>query len=228
MQGNELQLGERNLGDEVLRLLFDRSRLGRPMISTALAYGRHRGPSPVNARVAAVAVAIYRDRQFGWTIPLTLRPVSLSHHGGQICLPGGRVESGETISEAAIREFTEELGLVPNVQMYCGQLSTQYVYASDNLVHPVVFVIDPPDRQWQPDPIEVDEVVTLPVSALIDSSSRVELIKSRSVRRGDLEIGEFRFRATAIRHEGHEIWGATALILDELAQLLHHSKHSRS
>lgn len=209
-----------NSGDLLKQRLLDAgTRRGVEMAPT-LAYGRHRGPAACGARVAAVAVALYQDAQGEWMIPLTLRPTNLKHHGGQVCLPGGRVEPGEQIREAAIREFEEELGLAAEVTADCGELSTQYVYASDNLVHPVVFMIRPPNKPWCPNPLEVAEVIPIPLSVLCDPVRRVALTRSRRVRRGQRVVGNLTLRSTAIRFRGHDIWGATALILEELAQIL--------
>ncbi len=207
-----VEILQRGLGEQVDRR--------RSALSPDLAYGRHRGPVGNHARLAAVAVAIYQDDQGQWTIPLTLRPATLTHHGGQVSLPGGRVEQGEEIHEAAVREFEEELGVRAEIQCDCGELSTQYVYASDNLVHPVVFTIARPTIPWRPDPTEVAEVISLPLSALTDPSRRFVVNRSRPLRRDGQEVGNLSYRAAAIRHRQHEIWGATALILDELAQIL--------
>ena len=77
----------------------------RSRMAPSLAYGRHRGPAYRGSRVAAVAIAMYRDAEQRWVIPLTKRPESLQHHGGQICLPGGRVEAGE--ANTLKREFVQ-------------------------------------------------------------------------------------------------------------------------
>ena len=151
---------------------------------------------------------------------MTLRPSSLQHHGGQICLPGGQVEQGESILQAALREFEEELGVRPEVTYCGGELSTQYVYASDNLVHPMVVLIRAPSQPWKPDPIEVEKVIPLRLSVLLNDSSRTRLVKQRSVRFSGHEVGKLTFRAPAIQHEDHVIWGATALVLDQLARIL--------
>jgi len=173
-----------------------------------------------NSRVAAVAVALYQDPEQGWTIPLTLRPSSLQHHGGQVCLPGGQLEEDESIFDAALREFEEELGVQPEVKSYCGNLTPQYVYSSDNLVHPVVVTVARPRQPWRPDPTEVEEVILMPLSLLLDESSRTQLVKQRPLRGSGGEVGRLHFRATAFQHQQHMIWGATALILDQLSQLL--------
>ncbi len=175
---------------------------------------------PSRARVAAVAIAIYQDDQGQWTIPLTLRPTTLSHHGGQICLPGGRIEPGEDAFAAAVREFHEELGVAPVVRQVCGELPTVYVYASDNRVHPVVMIIDRPVQKWQPDPVEVAEVVPMRLSVLTDPNTRREVVQARIVRGAAGEVGKLRFRASGFQAGNHHVWGATAMILDQLAQLL--------
>ena len=219
----------------------DRLRDGKPLPRSRfvpeLSYGRHRGPAGLSSRMAAVAVTLYRCPSDGWVIPLTLRPQSLQHHGGQVCFPGGRVEPGENMSQAAFREFREELGVSLEVRQRCGELSPQYVYASDNLIHPVVAVIDPP-KPWKPDPVEVDQVIVLPVARLTEAllagstecSGKRHLVKRHLVkshlvkRRGVMtaagEVDQLRFRAPAFECQGHLIWGATALILDQLAQIL--------
>ncbi len=207
-------------GELLQRRLSPIAPRGRLVMAPALAYGRHRGPATPASRLAAVAVAVYQDRSGQWTVPLTLRPTSLKHHGGQVCLPGGRIEAGEQARDAAVREFEEELGVAVKISQHCGELSTQYVYASDNLVSPVVFIMEPPKGAWRPDPVEVAKVIPLPLSVLSDRSRRIAVTRSRSVRFSGTEVGQFQFRAKAIRHDGHEIWGATALILEELAQIL--------
>ena len=226
--------------------LCDGNPLPRPRLVPELSYGRHRGPARPQSRIAAVAVTLYCCPTQGWVIPLTLRPQCLQHHAGQICFPGGRVEAGETIPEAAFREFREELGVDAKVTTFCGQLSPQYVYASDNLVHPVVAIIEHPGP-WNPDPVEVAQVITLPLARLTQiansgdpSNTRLRhevvteqdpvsdlncqhrpLIKHRGVVAETGEVDQLRFRVPAVTHQGHQIWGATALILDQLAQVLH-------
>ena len=213
---NDPQLGVR-LRDAIAD---SRGNQARSSMSPALAYGRHRGPARDTSRSAAVVIALFQDAAGQWMIPLTMRPRSLQHHGGQICLPGGRVESNETASEAALREYEEELGLTPNPVLHCGELSPLYVFASDNLVRPIVVTIEPPKSDWCPDPVEVAEVILLPLKTLL-TSPRGERVRTRQVCQEGSPVGELTYRAPLIQCVEHEIWGATAMILDELAQLLH-------
>ncbi|MCM2370928.1 NUDIX hydrolase [Aporhodopirellula aestuarii] len=188
-----------------------------------LAYGRHRGPARMNSRRAAVAVGMYFDPDCGWVFPLTRRPHALKHHGGQICFPGGRIEHDETPPEAALREFEEELGIPADVYRICGNLPTQYVYASDNEVTPVVCVMRKPEMPWKPDPGEVDEVILLPLAAVFEQARVQPIWHRRAVQAAAdpaIEVAQFRFSAPAFVHQSLRIWGATAVILDQLAQCL--------
>ena len=196
-----------------------KKRSTKSNFSPSLAYGRHRGPSTRNVRRAAVIIALFQDNG-EWALPLTVRPKSLQHHGGQICLPGGKIEESESSLDAAKREYREELGQEPQITHVCGQLSEQFVFGSNNLVRPVVVTMEEPLFQWNPDPVEVDEIVVLPLKKVLDLSSRVTVQQSKSVRQNGVVVDRMSYSVPAIEFEKHVIWGATALILDELAQIL--------
>ena len=205
-----------------------------------LAYGRHRGPARIGSRQAAVAVVLLHDDKHGWTIPLTRRPTTLRHHGGQICFPGGRIETDESAEQAALREFEEELGVGLGKLPPCGRLPKQYVYASDNEVTPLVFVVQRPKDQWSPDPVEVDEVIEMPLCTLIDRPVIESVAQNRNFRPPiasdavtpdsfvespmsgyvSANAPRFQFMAPAYSFGEYRIWGATAVILHHLAQSL--------
>ncbi len=211
---------ETRLGDRLAQRLASDVPLPRSLARMSLAYGRHRGPAPLGTRRAAVVIALYRDSGGRWMIPLTLRPRSLQHHGGQISLPGGRIERGEDVYTAALREFHEELGIEPSVLFRCGELSSQYVFASANLVRPVVTIVQSPAGPWRPDPVEVEEVIELPVSVLTDDAHRRSRTREIRIRNQGSNVGSLAMETPGIHFERHHIWGATALILDQLAQIL--------
>lgn len=173
-----------------------------------LSYGRHAGPPPATARAAAVMLLLFR-RDGRWHVPLTQRSAALLRHGGQISLPGGRVELGESPQDAAIRELAEELGVIASVTVL-GQLPTRYVYASDHVVTPFMSVATS-TLEWQPDPHEVERVVELPLAVLLDSSA----IGRMTIQRGPLV-----FHAPCFLFGDDQVWGATAVILAELADML--------
>jgi 8-oxo-dGTP pyrophosphatase MutT (NUDIX family) len=173
-----------------------------------LSYGRHFGPAPVDARQAAVAVLVF-PRLGRWHIPLTVRPLSLGRHGGQISLPGGAVDAGESTADAARRELDEELGVWEAVQMV-GQLDECYVYVSNFCVTPWVAAIDR-EPTWHPHSVEVERVVEIPLDALV--APRADTTKT-------IERGPIVFRAPCHQLGDDSVWGATSIILGELAGVL--------
>ena len=167
-----------------------------------LNYGRHRGPAWSGSRAAAVSVLLY-PHQGRWHIPFTLRPRTLTAHGGQVSLPGGAVDPGETVQQCALRELEEELGIAAAPDHIAGSLSPIYVYRSDFHVQPLVVMADRrPD--FRPNPAEVDQLLEVPVAELFEARSYSTLwVVRRSLR----------FEAPCIRFNEHRIWGATAKIL---------------
>jgi 8-oxo-dGTP pyrophosphatase MutT (NUDIX family) len=184
-------------------------RAAQAKFEPELAYGRHFAPPPADARRAAVAMLLYR-RDDQWRLPLALRPSTLSSHGGQIGLPGGVIEPGETTSVAALRELEEELGIDPSGVQLLGELSPLYVFVSNFLVIPWVACLrDEPT--FRASPFEVAEILEVPLTHLLDQ---------RHIGRYHREVRGIRFTAPTISFEDHCIWGATAMMLGELIALL--------
>ena len=195
-------------------------RLDLVSLAPTLAYGRHRGPAPQGVRRAAVAVVWLQHHDGSWWLPLTLRPHSLRHHGGQVCFPGGMIEPGETPAQAALREFEEELGVAPPSPLICGELEPVYVYSSDNLVFPVVFTAGVPQQPWKPDPIEVASILEMPLSMLLDQPPLSAQERSREIIRDGDCVGAFDFKSVAYPLGEHMIWGVTAMLLGKLAGMI--------
>lgn len=173
-----------------------------------LAYGRHQGPVPQEARRAAVVAALVPSPE-GWVIPAIVRPTTMTHHGGQVSLPGGLIEAGETPPQAALREFEEELGASAADLCVVGALSPVYVFVSGFAITPVLAVAEHPPV-YRPSPREVAAVVALPLAALADPACRG---RHRIERRGLVfEVPHFAIGA-------YRVWGATSLILAEVVAL---------
>jgi 8-oxo-dGTP pyrophosphatase MutT (NUDIX family) len=177
-------------------------------MSPEMSYGRHAGPAPTTARLAAVMVLLFR-RAGHWYLPLTERPATLSRHGGQISLPGGALDLGESSMDAALRELYEELGVDDQVGLL-GRLADCYVFASNYIVTPWVGVTSA-EPSWRPANHEVQNVVELSLDMLFDEHA----IGQMTVRRGPLV-----FRAPCLPVGSACIWGATSVILSELAGVL--------
>ncbi|GAB5403059.1 MAG: CoA pyrophosphatase [Aureliella sp.] len=192
----------------------------RNAFSPDLSYGRHFGPPRPKTKAAAVMIMLEPNNLGqphtgdaslqGLSIPLTVRPMHLPDHPGQVSLPGGRLEGNETFQQAAEREFREELGTDEFPGRVAGELSPLYVYNSDYWVRVFVATCNSP-QQYTPCDYEVESVVRLPVETLL----RTELHGRKLFARG-----KSNWRARVISVGDTAIWGATAIMLGELAAVL--------
>ncbi len=147
-----------------------------------------------------------------WTIPLTVRPDCLQSHPGQISLPGGSLEVGETPQAAAERELQEELGLSGFPGSVLGCLQDLYVFNSDYAVLPFV-ACSPKLGSLTPCPHEVVRLIHLPLETLIRDAYHGR--SARFSRQGVV------WTAPVIQIDNDQIWGATAIMLGELAAVIH-------
>ncbi len=173
-----------------------------------LSFGRHFDPAPPDAMPAAVVAVLY-PKDDGWYLPLTVRPETLLHHGGQISLPGGQIEADESSRDAALREFEEELRIAPAQVRLLGELTPVYVFSSNFQIHPWLAVATSRPNM-QPDAREVARLIELPIAALCDRSN---------YGRHERKRNGVTFQAPHLDWQGDVIWGATLLILGELAAL---------
>ncbi len=140
----------------------------------------------------------------GFFLPLTVRHRSLADHPGQVSLPGGRVERGETHWEAVLRETEEELGVDSGVVQMLGPLPSIYVFASNYRVQPYVAWANQ-EISFRPNETEVESIVPFPVFPMEGVPARTQ----RTLQKKGHEM-----RAVGWVHENQFIWGATALILE--------------
>jgi 8-oxo-dGTP pyrophosphatase MutT (NUDIX family) len=169
------------------------------------------GMTPPNPalRPAAVLVPLI-DHAAGMTVLLTQRTAHLSAHAGQISFPGGRVEDGDAdMVTTALRETEEEVGLSPARVNVIGRLDT-YLTGTGFEITPIVGIIAPP-VQPKIDPFEVAEAFEVPLAYILDR---------RNHQRVERESGGRRRAFFILPYEGRNIWGATAGILVNLAEVL--------
>jgi 8-oxo-dGTP pyrophosphatase MutT (NUDIX family) len=174
-----------------------------------LSYGRHHVPPPHDARRAAVLVLLYTN-EGNWQIPLMERPADTTIHSGQICFPGGEMEVDESPEQTAQRECEEEFGVSRERVGLCGRLTATYIYASNFLVTPCVAVTSQ-RPVFQPNPREVAHLIEPSLAALADRANHGR----HEIRRRGLV-----FETPHIEYQGRRIWGATAMMLAELMEVL--------
>ncbi len=159
----------------------------------------------------AVLVLLYPHQGTLQTV-LILRPEYEGVHSGQVAFPGGKREPEDAdLSVTALREAQEEVGLDPGRVEVIGSLSEVYIPPSNYIVRPyVAFTPERPD--FVPDPREVARVLEYNVEHFLHAHA----IRDESVPLA----GGAQLKVGAFNHDGHVIWGATAMMLSEFRMLL--------
>jgi 8-oxo-dGTP pyrophosphatase MutT (NUDIX family) len=166
---------------------------------------------PAGCRQSGVLILLYpRGEQLHFV--LTRRTERVGAHKGQVSLPGGACHSNELPAQTALRETAEELGVDSRSIEVMGQLTPLYVPVSSYCIHPFVGY-QPAVPAFRPDPVEVAEVLEMPLKALLDPLNRhVEYWHEAGFEGGR--------RIPCFKLGGWLVWGATAMILSEMAAAL--------
>jgi len=169
------------------------------------------GETPPSAalRPAAVLVPLI-ERAEGMTVLLTQRTAHLSAHAGQISFPGGRIEEADADAvAAALRETEEEVGLPRELVSVIGRLDT-YITGTGFEITPIVGIVAPL-YTLALDPYEVAEAFEVPLDYVLDRNNH-----NRTERESAGRTRVF----FVLPYQGRNIWGATAGMLVNLAEVL--------
>ena len=170
------------------------------------------GLAPVGAAVLVGLVERDDDVQ----VLLTRRTEALREHAGQVSFPGGRIEPDDRdAAAAAIRETGEEIAIPPAHIAPIGYLDPLLTISGFRVMPVAAWIA--PDYVARPDPAEVADVFEVPLDYLLAQANRRHFdVDYRGRKRRILEY----VNGADGYAPPHRIWGATAAILDNLAQRL--------
>jgi 8-oxo-dGTP pyrophosphatase MutT (NUDIX family) len=199
--------------DHILAVLSDGRALPGEASRTAMVPGYRRGV-PLDAdisdwREAAVLILLYQAGD-AVRFPLMLRPNGTGVHAGQVSLPGGSREVGETFEACALRETGEELGVDPVSVHIVRDLSPLRISPSRFIVYPYVGITE--NRpEYHPSDWEVAGLFEPSLDELLDRDAVCEEYMTREGRE---------WLVPYYRLAGQRVWGATAMILAELVAMI--------
>lgn len=157
---------------------------------------------------SGVLIPIFPGETGDLSVILTLRTNSI-RHAGQISFPGGRADYGETITETALRETREEIGIHQSKIEVTGTLSPFYLYRSHNQITPVVGVLeDKPDMERNE--AEVAEIITVKLD---------DLLSQNFLKRDKWEVSQAKYWVPYWDIHRVPLWGATAMMMSELLEI---------
>lgn len=164
----------------------------------------------INAVKSSVLILFF-EKDGEHYIPFIRRPRYDGVHSGQIAFPGGRWEiTDKSMYHTALREAREEIGIQPEKVSFMGKLTNLYIPPSNYIVSPFAAIYHSADT-FVADPKEVAGIIEIPFSFFLQSNSRKEATLKLS---GGQEI-----TTPCFNYNNDIIWGATAMMLNELIVL---------
>ena len=168
-------------------------------------------------RPGSVMILLYeKDEQAHFV--LTLRQSYQGIHSAQVSFPGGKIEEqDQSPTHAALRETEEEIGVKGHELEVIGSLTQLYIPPSNFMIYPSVSFA-PGRLEFRKDEKEVAQIIEVAVKDLLNEDL-VEY-KAMDLSRGTAIPGLNAVRVPYFNFYGHQVWGATAMVLSEFKQLL--------
>jgi 8-oxo-dGTP pyrophosphatase MutT (NUDIX family) len=173
-------------------------------------------PSHTPPVKSAVLLLMYPGDEGQINFPLIQRPTYNGAHSGQVSLPGGKAEpTDESLIYTALREAKEEVGIIPADIEVIGRMTNLFIWVSNYIVTPVVALCNQKPA-FQKDPKEVDSIIETDLHDIINPSKRKEgTVFSR---------GQYQIQSPYIDINKKVVWGATAMMLNELSMIVDKAK----
>ncbi|MEN9977645.1 MAG: hypothetical protein RLZZ569_270 [Bacteroidota bacterium] len=166
-------------------------------------------------RNASVAIILHCNQQGKLATIVTQRQVYDGNHSGQISFPGGKHDEKDAdLLQTAIRECIEEIGIDCTNFEYLGSLTSLYIPVSEFLIQPYVFYAKDNTFQFARNEREVAAIKVIDLHALFHPSAQ---------SKEDVIISEQHIikNVPHFNQDNIKIWGATALLLNELRQMIY-------
>ena len=168
---------------------------------------KHKSPP----KPGSVLILFFPDDHGEATFPLIKRQDYAGAHSGQVSFPGGKMEPGEDHIATALREAWEEIGIDVHEPRVIGRLTEFFVIPSNFLIVPVVAYVGR-RPQFVPHTREVSRII----EARVEDINAHNAIREKEI----LAAGQYRLMAPHFEIDGEIVWGATAMILNELRTCL--------
>lgn len=162
-------------------------------------------------RKAAVVVPLFAGDN-GIEMLFTVRSSNLSNHAGEVAFPGGRVDAGESLEQAACRECWEELGLRISPADFLGILDDHPSPAKYTSTPFVAWLEPYTETHLHINPAEIDSVFSVPLATLL---------KIQPTSKDVYVLGKGRGRRLHFyRTAQHTIWGMTGNVVVNFLDIL--------
>jgi 8-oxo-dGTP pyrophosphatase MutT (NUDIX family) len=164
-----------------------------------------------NPRTAAVLMLCYPKN--GTThLVLIVRNSYKGVHSAQIAFPGGKYENEDIdFASTALRETYEEVGVDPHNVALIRPFTQVYIPPSNFMVYPYLGMCKE-EITFIPDPSEVAGIIELPIATFLSDTIIIEKELQTSYANS--------IKVPAFEIENHIVWGATAMMLSELKDVL--------